>query len=62
MRNITLNDYNQALMINSLTGIEELNLKSNDSSQYVIKTLNLNECNEAWNYMHKGKDWECLVL
>lgn len=48
-------------LINSLTGVEILNLKSNENSQYYIKTLSLDKCNENWNYGHNGNDWECLV-
>jgi len=48
-------------MINALTGIEDLNLISNDKNQYLVKTLNIDQCNENWNYLHKGQDWECLV-
>ena len=61
MKNVTLNNANHALMINVLTGIEDLNVISNDRNQYLIKTLNIDQCNENWNYLHKGKDWECLV-
>lgn len=61
LKNITLSDQNQMELINSLTGVEILNLKSNEKPQYYIKTLSLDKCNENWNYGHNGNDWECLV-
>ena len=62
MNNVTLTTENQALLINALTGVEDLNINSNnDRYQYLIKTLNFDQCNEGWNYFRNGDDWECYV-
>ena len=60
-KNLTINSDTETLFINSLSGFFSENLKI-FGKEYVLKLINPDRCNEDWDYLDHGENWECLVL
>lgn len=51
---------NDDQIIYALSGINPIFLNER-ISEYAIKIVSPDQCNQEWNYDENGDDWECLV-